>query len=294
MRYHVDITSPESVARQLNVVNPDGGVPTVILDKATGQYLNFWSFVTEMCQAASEIIAEQTTRSFVPFLYDMPIVWDDVKYDIRRGRLPLDDDLLVVSELGFGDLTIDAADYRLFPSSSTPVTELILSRTALSGATFDFGAAFSISGTWGYVTNLAAAWSLAQAAFSCTSNETEVTVTPDTAVRYDTLSYLRVESEYMQITAIDLETDTLTVTRGVNGTTAATHSAVPLYRFNVKQDVALAATRLAAFLYQRRTDAGSNIQLPDGSILLDQLPLIIRDTINRYRPVPFRSVPGPR
>jgi hypothetical protein len=290
MRYHVDLTTPEAVARQTNTVNPDGSVPAAILDKATGQYVNFWAFVTEMCQAASAIIAAQTERSFVPFRADYSVVWADVAGEVRSGYVSLPDDLLILSELTFGTLDILAADYRLSPTNFTPYDALYLSGGAMNGATYDFGAAFLFSGTWGYVTNLAQAWSLAQSSLSIGSDTvTTITVSLDTAVNYETLQYLKIGTEYMQITAIDTDTDILTVTRGVNGTTAAVHTSEALYRFNVKEDVKKAATELAVYFYTRRTSAG-NVQFSDGTVAIDTYPVATKDVINRYRRLPFGHV----
>ena len=294
-RYHVTLTTPEAVARQLNTVNPDGSVPAVIQDAASGQYVNFWSYVTDLCHEASEYITQETSRSFVPFKADYDIVWDDVKYDIRRGRLPLGDDLLVPSSLAFGDLAISGTAYRVLPSSETPINALVLDSTAMTGAVYEFGSAFTVSGIWGYVTNLSQAWTVMQSSINiASSSTTSINVTIGTADNYEHLQYLRCESEYMQIVDIDTETDVLTVLRGVNGTTAATHGSAALERFNVKEDIRLAATRLTAYLYQKRTDVSGSIAFNDGSILLDALPLVVKSTINRYKPMVFRSTTGYR
>lgn len=289
MLYHVDLTTPEAVARQTNTVNPDGSVPAAILDQATGQYVNFYAFVTEMCQAASEIITEQTGRSFVPYRADLSIVWADVVSDIRRGRLPLPDDLLIPSELTFGDLDIAGTDYRVSPTNSTPYDALYLSNTSMTGAVYEFGSAFTVSGTWGYVTSLATAWTLMQASLSIGSTTTtSVTVTVGTTVRYERLQYLKIGTEYMQITGIDTTTDVLTVLRGVNGTTAAIHASEALYRFNVKDDVKKAATELAVYFYTRRTSAGS-VQFSDGSVAIDSYPIATKDVIRFYQRRVYRS-----
>lgn len=295
MRYHVDLTSPEAVARQLNTVNPAGAVPAVITDKANAQYANFWAYVTECCQSASAFITAQTGRSFVPYRDSLTIVWDDVKFDIKRGRLPLNEDLLILSTLDFGALSITASDYRVSPSSALPTDALFLSRTSMTGAVYDFGAAYVIDGIWGYVTNLSQAWTRAQASLSIGSTTaTAITVTVGTSVNYETLSYLKIDDEYLQVTDIDLATDVLTVVRGVNGTTAAIHNSAALYRFNPEPDVAKAATLLAAYFYQRRSDAAGSVQYSDGSINLDAYPINVRDVIRQYQRKKHASVTGPR
>lgn len=284
MLYHVDLTTPETVARQTNTVNPDGSMPALIVNQASGQYVNFFAFVTEMCQAASKIIAEQTMRSFVPYIADLDLVWEDVRDDVCYDRyLKMPDDLLILSELTFGDLTIGSSDYRLSPTNTTPYDTLYLSPNAMDGAVYEWGAMYTLSGTWGYVQNISQAWTLAQASLSIGSTTvTTITVTVDTAVNYERLQYLKIGSEYMQITGIDTDTDILTVIRGVNGTTAAIHASAALYHFNVIDDVKKAATELAVYFYTRRTSSG-NVQFSDGSMAIDDYPVATKDLIKDYR-----------
>jgi hypothetical protein len=284
MLYHVDLTTPETVARQTNTVNPDGAVPVLIVDQATGQYVNFFAFVTDMCKAASKIIAEQTMRSFVPYIADLDLIWDDVRDDVCYDRyLKLPEDLLILSELTFGELTIGSTDYRLSPTNTTPYDTLYLSPDAMDGATYDWDAMYTLSGTWGYVQNLSQAWTVAQSSLSIGSDSTtSITVTLSTAINYERLQYLKIGTEYMQITDIDTDTDVLTVIRGVNGTTAAIHSSAALYRFNVIDDVKKAATELAVYFYTRRTSAG-NVQFSDGTVAIDSYPVATKDMIKEYQ-----------
>lgn len=85
----------------------------------------------------------------------------------------------------------------------------------------------------------------------------------------------------MLITAIDSTLDELTVQRGVNGTTAVAHSAVPLSRWNIIPDMKLCATRLVAYLYTRRNDIGV-VQYADGSLLIDKMPTAVKETLEMY------------
>jgi hypothetical protein len=289
-QFRVDLTTPERVARQLNTVNPDGTVPVAIANKASGQYANFFAYATDACRDASAYIQGETNRAFVPYRADLALSWDDIKYTIRKGRLSLNEDLLIPSEVAFGDLVIADTDYRVFPSTSLPIEALYLSNTAMTGASYDFGAEYTISGIWGYVSNLAQAWSVMQASLTIANDTvTEISVTVGTGTRYETLMYLKIDNEYMQITSIAV--DTLTVLRGVNGTTAAAHTSVPLYRFNVEYDVMKAATELACYFYNRRNNVGQ-IQFPDGSVLLDTFPAIVGRVVKAYKRKVYQSVTG--
>lgn len=281
MRYRADLTTPEAVARQLNTVNPDGSVPAAITDAATGQYTNFYAYVTDLCHQASDYIMAYCDRSFVPYVATLELPYRDIR--VRGGRVPLSEDLMVLSSFSWGDSAFSASDYRLYPANVLPAQTIVVntSSTTFGAVSVAWDTAYAITGTWGYHDNLVQAYTTIQAAFTSTSNETTITVTD--ASQFETLQYLRAESELMQVTAINTTDDELTVVRGVNGTTAAAHTAVPLQRFNVIPAIALCATRLVAYLYQKRTDVGGTVAFQDGTIVLDALPLIVRQTLNTYR-----------
>jgi hypothetical protein len=287
-RYHVTLTTPEAVARQLNTVNPNvSGIPAVIQDPADGQYADFWSYTKDLCHAISDYIMQACNRSFVPYLSSRSTAYRNAIY--LDGNLYLEEDLLVPSTFEIGGITVGVNDYYLLPSNRLPYEYINFDASTVTGISGSYGASYDIVGTWGYHENLSQAWSVAQAAFSCTANETVLPVTDANA--FETLQYLRCESEMMQVISRNVTDDELTVLRGVNGTTSVIHSAVPLETYSVIYAISLAATRLVAYYYQRRTDVGSTAQLPDGSIVISSMPEGVKETLLQYtRPVPPRSV----
>jgi len=152
--------------------------------------------------------------------------------------LPLDMGLLAVTTLktdadgnGVYETTWAASDYTLMPLNAVPderpYTKI---QTAPAGThAFPlFTASVEIIGKWGYWQDLELMAATLNEALD--ASETGVDVSSGTA--FKALDTIIIESEQMYVTAI--ATNTLTVERGVNGTTAATHDtgkAINRYRY---------------------------------------------------------------
>lgn len=109
-----------------------------------------------------------------------------------------------------------AADYLLEPYNETPKHTLKL--TEITAKTLGAGQqTLSIFGTWGWQNVTTAITTLSAAISSTTTTSITVTSAASCAVGQT----LRIDSEQVYVTA--LSGTTLTVVRGVNGTTAATH-----------------------------------------------------------------------
>lgn len=122
-----------------------------------------------------------------------------------------------------------------------------------------------ITGWWGYREQyetfgwLASGQTILNAA-GITASGTSITVTdPDAAdalfrtPAFSAGNLIRVENEMMLVMATDSTANTLTVRRGVNGSTAAAHAlATPISIWEWEPDIVQAATRQAALLYARR------------------------------------------
>lgn len=150
-----------------------------------------------------------------------------------------------------------------------------------------------VAGTWGYNRDWANAWlsvTTLGAAISSAS-ATSITVTDvdgtDAYGRSPWISagaLLKIDDEYLEVTATNTSTNAATVRRGVNGSTAATHTngtAVAVYQ--VEEDIRQVVARQAGAMYARRgafvqteiTGIGVNTYPPD---LLSEL----RWTIAEY------------
>lgn len=123
----------------------------------------------------------------------------------------------------------------------------------------------SVPGIWGFSTDYANAWLLVDA-LVVTAPATEITASATTfkvadvdgddaygmPVRISPGHLLKIDSEYLEVVATDATTQTVTVRRGVNGTTAATHlNAAPVYRWQVEEDVKRAVARQSGLMLAR-------------------------------------------
>lgn len=190
--------------------------------------------------------------------------------DVRGTRLNLDDDLLTVTTLKFDEdqdrtyeYTLTETDYALWPYSEFPKRRIELD-TRLGNYIYWPGGIkpIEIAGTWGYGDGRRASpWDEIQPSGTTTITGTVATAAGTTLTVTSTLPFsvgqtLLLESEQMYVTAKGVLS--LTVVRGINGTTAAAHdtAAVSLaaYPEEVEQACFIEATRLwkrkdSAFAY---------------------------------------------
>lgn len=282
-------TTPDAVILQLDKANP-----TVSPNPDNAAFNDLYANVSVYCAQASSYITQVTGRVFVPYIQTRDYYHSDIRERglMRYGRLTLEEDLLSVTSITWADATVNTADYLLLPVNTRPCDSVRFSpQASLPFHPSDITTKCSITGTWGYVTNMADLYTTVDASVTL-ANASITSLTVADASLYPVLSYVACESEMMLITARNTTTDVLTVTRGVNGTTAVAHSAQALRRVNIVPAIALAATQLVAYLYQNRTSSGA-IQLPDGSVLFDKLPLAVKDTLEMYTRRVWSSVPTP-
>ena len=284
-------TTPEAVILQLDKANPNVALP----NPNQAQYNDLFANVYSYCKSASAYITTVTGRLFVPYRDDRAYYHEDLAETgaYINGRMALGEDLFVLNSIDWNGTTLSTTDYRLMPINALPYDALRLNGGSnLAFTPGDFEAVTTVSGWWGYHTNVSDAYTTLSTSITL-ANGTATSVTVTDSSLYKTLEYVKCESELMQITAL-VDATTLTVTRGMNGTTAAAHTAQPLARFNVVPDVALAATRMVAYFYQRRNDVGAAIMLPDNSVNWGTMPHIIEDIVEKYTRRVWGSVTSPR
>jgi hypothetical protein len=173
--------------------------------------------------------------------------------------LELDDDLLSISSvtttssIGGGAITVtDETDFYKRPYDRSPYRELDLHENAASTTIwYRTRRGTSVAGSWGYQDVRVTSASTTAEALDLTETGVDVTAGTDFEIGQTML----VESEQMSVTGIT--TNTLTVVRGANGTTAATHNtgaAIGVYQY---PEPVVQACRLAALRRWRTRDAGS-------------------------------------
>ncbi len=96
---------------------------------------------------------------------------------------------------------------------------------------------------------------------------------------------LLIDAELIEIVNVATSTKTLTVRRGMNGTTAAAHNnGTAIYIFEPEEDIVNCATRQAALLYARRGSYQQVTTFPDGVSVTYPSDLLaeIRATIQHF------------
>jgi hypothetical protein len=221
------------------------------------------SVIEMLLKAASRYIDNQTARRFYPFVqtryYDVP---DAESIDPRMLRL--DGDLLEVISIVNGDgVTIASTEYTLRPRNETPYiyVRLIDNSTYYwtgdgAGDTHDV---IAITGIWGFHNEYDLAWLVGSTlAEDLDTSETAVDVTSGTLFAVGDLIRFGNELGYVSAKA----TNTLTSTRGENGSTAAAHdTAGNVYIWQFMSELKTAVLETAMQAYKRRFgQSGNNIQ----------------------------------
>jgi len=212
--------------------------------------------ILSMLAFCSGRIAQRLKRRFEPFAETK---YYDASYPTvtHNGRyLELGYPLLELTALTLGNTQAPTVntDFLLLPREGAPYYRVFLIPT-YTYSFFDVTdyrtEAIAVNGLWGQVDGYATAW-IEQTTLNgaiTTSTATSVPVTSASALSAGML--IKVDSEYMRITAI--ATNTLTVTRGVNGTTASTHlTLAPVSYFNPMPEVTRATALYTAYAFHRR------------------------------------------
>ncbi len=214
-------------------------------------------------RAATAQIERYTGRSFLPILATRHFDWHDARTLLFRGY-----DLLELTSITNGDgTTVDPAAILPFGGINGPIVgvELDMTRGFFVYLTTKTRA-LTVTGVWGWHDDYARAWKSSGdviPAGGVNASVTTFTVASvsgadgwNLAPRFQPGQLLRVDTEHMSLVATNASTNTLTVVRGVNGSTAAAHAAsAPISVYVPPADIAEIALRWAAWLYKTE-DAG--------------------------------------
>ena len=191
------------------------------------------SLIEAMLMATSRAIDNYCGRTF--------FVETETRYFDGAGlTLMLDRDLLSVTSLktddnddGTYETAWAAADYLTIPYTDKPYAALTVDRRSTgSKADFNNGVqrGIEIAGDWGYNDESDDSGADINEGGSFSSSDTTLTVTDGS--KFAVGQTIKIESEQLYISAIS--TNDLTVTRGVNGSTAAAHADstdIDIYRY---------------------------------------------------------------
>lgn len=237
------------------------------------------ALILSLCERARTKIDEYCNRTFLPRVatryYDANGLGD---------TLMLAHDLVSVTTFTNGDGdAFTAAQYHLYPVSGPPYSWIELDKSL--GLLFEYSTtpqrAISIVGIWG--------WDEFTAATGTTVNDTggitaaSTAITPASMTGFAVGDMLKVSSEYVYVTVVG--STTLTVARGVNGSTAAEHAKGTAISFVRPPDgIHRIATRLAAW-YMRQKDAPFEVSGYPATGLVSvpaELPLDIKGDLHPW------------
>jgi hypothetical protein len=207
---------------------------------------------------------------FVPYLQARRIPLDGSNINSIDSTLMIGSPLLSLTGVGINSQTlIVGTNVQAYPIDSIPYFQLQL----LGDAWYSWYTAYcsdvrgvqfaSITGVWGFNTDYANAW-LAVDAVTTTAITTTTATTFTVAdvdgdnplgesPRISAGNVIQIDSEWMDVIATNITTNTVTVRRGVNGSTAATHAiAAVVSVYQVEEPIRRAVTRQVGFMYARQ------------------------------------------
>jgi hypothetical protein len=190
----------------------------------------------------------------------------EIRYDnVDSGRnlfiLPSGEMLLSIDTISLGTTTL--SNVEAYPSLRVPIKMI---RRTDGCSWYDSSTCDPLTtivyGVWGYHRAYARAWlavdTLAAAIISTTATTFTVVDVDGADVygftpRISAGNLVKIDSEIMEVIATTVATNTVTVRRGVNGTTAATHLiAAPVSTWQTDDNIRRVTARQAGMLYARR------------------------------------------
>lgn len=202
------------------------------------------------------------------------------------AELLLDDDLLELTTLANGDGTTIPLNSVILLPDDAPAGGLLLTAGSSFVWTHTPIQAVTVTGIWGWHDRWATAWRdssdtvqnnpLSSGATSITVADADGADSTGEIPRFQVGHLLKIESEYLRVTAVNTATNVLTVLRGVNGTTAASHAQnTPIYSYQPAPDIAAITLTRAAQLY-REPDSAAAAAMLDALAPYRRYPVKVR------------------
>ena len=280
-----EYVTPYDLKAYCGIRDEDGNVKSTVI----GDML-----ILRFCQRASRLFDRWTRRHYYPLIATR-------YYDHAESRqVHLDEDLLAVDTFTTANTgtTVTAAQYHLWPYNEYPKNRIDI--VISSGVTLTYSGtpqqANAITGTWGYHTDwdnafvdsgddLAAAIASATATTCTVSNADGADVYGRTP-RFKERQLIKIDDEYLYVWGVNTTTNVLSVTRGVNGSTAAAHDdASDVYVYEPEEAIAGAIARWATYLYRQKDKKEMDTQaFPEIGMVTTPagLPKDVRDTIDAH------------
>lgn len=253
--------------------------------------------IRQVSRRADRILTGRSTRPvFGPYIEQRQFRIDGRRVRSSDHTFLLRREGVVHPLLSFSAVTADGSTVTSvvegYPQDISPIRRLRLTNdynwySYLTSATTPGYVA--VTGIWGYHSDWANAWlseDTIQDAGGINASVTTVTVadagganTYGLTPRFSPGALLRAESEYLLVTAVDTGSNELTVTRGVQGSTAAVHAqGVALEVFQVEEPIKRVVARQAGLLEsQRGTYQRANV----GGVGIIEYPTDLLDEMTR-------------
>ena len=227
-----------------------------------------------LIQSTSREIEAMANRSFYPTIqtrkYNAPVHGWGWTFANAPDAIQLDEDLLSITSVTNGDGTalVNGTDYLPYPLNDTPYYEL---RRTWGGTMWlpnthgPYGA-LSVAGVWGYHPDYGSAWADTLATLAANITTTSATTFTATTGKLFAGDLLQVDTEWMYVVSVSTgDSDTATVKRGVNGSTAATHtSGASVLRWYNPIIENVVKTGVVAYYRTRNNPTGDTLQI-DGN-----------------------------
>ena len=253
------------------------------------------NYVLSMIQVVSQRVDEMLKRRyqfFLPYTYAKSVPLDEYTHSAYMNTLLLPDYLLSLTSVVVNttDVTTNA---RLYPPNEVPVYRLQLNNNARWTDYPDDNYPITyvnVTGVWGYNRDYPNAW---QSVDTITTvggiNASATTFTVADADGVDTYGLtprfsigndIKADTEIMLVIGVNTTTNTLTVRRGVLGTTSATHTqGTAVSTYTVEPIISQTVARQVGKIYANRggyttqsTEAGNFTYPPD---LLSELKNVV-------------------
>jgi hypothetical protein len=261
--------------------------PESVPDATTTEYTNFYNYLkNQLIPQVSRYIDNYTSRFFIPeyttenyynrnlldcySLENYGYYFDRSNYRLYTGK-----DLLEIITFSSSGTALSSAETRIV---GTPGYAIDIDRDSdFEIDTDTFSKAQAVTGWFGYNIDWSNAFDTIET-ITITDSATSITVADSTI--YKRLQYVRCEDELMLITAIP-DATTLTVNRGIRGTTSAAHTSKDLKVYIIDESLHIAATRMCSWLYMNRVHQGNVVQITNTSVVLDRMPTMVKDNLDR-------------
>jgi hypothetical protein len=220
--------------------------------------------IQEVSKRIDAVMGTPRRPFFAPYLEQRDFYIDPTRVDTGDNTFLLNNHILAFTAVTRQSTNLTSS-VELYTRGEEVAQMLRLTNSSLSWYPQDNTAQKKIyvTGTWGYVPDYASAFDSVdtiQDAGGINASVTSITVADADGAdldgftpRFSPGNLLQIESEWLDVTAVNTTTNVLTVRRGVNGSTAAVHAnGTAVQTFHVDERVQRIASRQAALLYVRR------------------------------------------